>query len=338
MLAADKLQLQSALKQQATALKEKEFQLHHTNLMTVGTQAAVLAGLDVTMFIEFQPPANIEWAHILNGYGTIFPRTIKFFYYACITVAFCCNVLVVGQTTILSVLGSGFALRGPDGSMIAATDGIYEERIEIFKAFGLGLATTVASAILCVWLILHPETATICMGITVYTAFRMYNSYLRILRRFYFDESKTVDFRDILDGPANISAYASSSRQSRGYSRRNKHHHQDSYDDDELESGLSMISKNFNNWTGRTENVNAQHKFKGYRKPKNCDNFSRSSRSNFSRSSRSSRKYDTYSSEESFSSVDMSSGIRSRQRKNSKTAESVQSTDNIVDQLPMSVY
>ena len=32
MLAADKLQLQSALKQQATALKEKEFQLHHTNL------------------------------------------------------------------------------------------------------------------------------------------------------------------------------------------------------------------------------------------------------------------------------------------------------------------
>jgi hypothetical protein len=32
MLAADKLQLQSALKQQATALKEKEFNLHHSNL------------------------------------------------------------------------------------------------------------------------------------------------------------------------------------------------------------------------------------------------------------------------------------------------------------------
>ena len=29
--------------------------------MTVGTQAAVLAGLDVTMFIEFQPPPNDEW-------------------------------------------------------------------------------------------------------------------------------------------------------------------------------------------------------------------------------------------------------------------------------------
>jgi len=61
MLAADKLQLQSTLKQQATALKEKEFNLHHGNFMTVGTQAAVLAGLDVTMFIEFQPPPNDEW-------------------------------------------------------------------------------------------------------------------------------------------------------------------------------------------------------------------------------------------------------------------------------------
>ena len=65
MLAADKLQLQSTLKQQATALKEKEFNLHHNNFMTVGTQAAVLAGLDVTMFIEFQPPPNDEWVCVL---------------------------------------------------------------------------------------------------------------------------------------------------------------------------------------------------------------------------------------------------------------------------------
>ena len=55
MLAADKLQLQSLMKQQAVTLKEKEFNLHHSNCMTIGTQAAVLAGLDITMFIEFTP-------------------------------------------------------------------------------------------------------------------------------------------------------------------------------------------------------------------------------------------------------------------------------------------
>ncbi len=32
MLAADKLQLQSAMKQKATALKEKEFNLHRSNM------------------------------------------------------------------------------------------------------------------------------------------------------------------------------------------------------------------------------------------------------------------------------------------------------------------
>ena len=29
--------------------------------MTVGTQAAVLAGLDITMFIEFNPPEDHAW-------------------------------------------------------------------------------------------------------------------------------------------------------------------------------------------------------------------------------------------------------------------------------------
>ena len=42
MLAADKLQLQSALKQQATALKEKEFNLHHSNLSTYSVVASKL--------------------------------------------------------------------------------------------------------------------------------------------------------------------------------------------------------------------------------------------------------------------------------------------------------
>ena len=141
MLAADKLQLQSTFKQQATALKEKEFNLHHNNFMTLGTQAAVLAGresspyllglqttgltlssmmklasqgLDVTMFIEFQPPPNEEWGAAF----VMVPRTLKFLYYVSITSAFCANILVVAQTTILSVFGASLALRGPDGSMV----------------------------------------------------------------------------------------------------------------------------------------------------------------------------------------------------------------------------
>jgi hypothetical protein len=119
MLAADKLQLQSQLRQQAVSLKEKEFNLHHSNLMTVGTQAAVLAGLDITMFIEFTPAPVSEWKFAMV------PRVLSFVYYTMISAAFCSNMMVVSQTTALSVLGAGLALRGPDGSMMVATDALY---------------------------------------------------------------------------------------------------------------------------------------------------------------------------------------------------------------------
>jgi hypothetical protein len=55
MLAADKLQLQSSLKQQATALKEKEFNLHHTNLSKFVQNARVdgIAPYHILLYIQW---------------------------------------------------------------------------------------------------------------------------------------------------------------------------------------------------------------------------------------------------------------------------------------------
>lgn len=198
MLAADKLQLQSALKQQATALKEKEFQLHHSNLMTVGTQAAVLAGLDITMFIEFSPAPVSDWAEEHQQ----FARLLRMVYYGIIVAAFCANMIVVSHTTALSVIGAGLALRGPDGSMMTATDGLYEERSSVFTTFGIGLACTVGSVLLSVWLMLPWESALICWLVALFTCRKIYLNYVRVVTRFDFDESQTVDFRDFLDMPA----------------------------------------------------------------------------------------------------------------------------------------
>lgn len=202
MLAADKLQLQTTLKQQATALKEKEFKLHHENLMTVGTQAAVLAGLDITMLIELSPSPESAWD--LDPHLWFVPRVIKFFYYITIVSAFCANILVVGQTTVLSVMGASLALRGPDGSMMTATDGLYEERVSVFRVFGYGLASTLCSVILCVWLFLPPECAFLCMICTVFTVNKMARHFVRIQEKFLFKEEDTVDFRDLFDGPGNV--------------------------------------------------------------------------------------------------------------------------------------
>ena len=103
----------------------------------------------------------------------IIPRTLKFVYYVLITSAFCANILVVSQTTIISVLGASLALRGPDGSMMTATDGLYDERGTIFKAFGHGLVLTIGSVVMAVWLHLHWEASLVCCAMAVLTIARM---------------------------------------------------------------------------------------------------------------------------------------------------------------------
>jgi len=216
MLAADKLQLQSALKQQATALKEKEFSLHHNNLMTVGTQAAVLAGLDITMFIEFNPPDNHAWG--MEPHQQVLARSLKMVYYGVIVAAFCANSTVVAHTTALSVLGGGLALRGPDGSMMTATDVLYAERRSVFYVFGIGLGCTIGSVLVCVWILLPWESALLCWMVTLVTCRRMYWNYQRVQHALQFDESQTVDFRDIFEGPANIRVTSSRNR----YHNKNK--------------------------------------------------------------------------------------------------------------------
>lgn len=174
--------------------------------MTVGTQAAVLAGLDITLFVEFSPPGNAEWG---VGLFVYIPRLLKFIYYVMIVSAFCANMMVVSHTTALSVLGAGLALRGPDGSMVTATDGLYEERKSVFYIFGFGLACTLSSVVICVWLILHWEAASICMCIALWTCHTVYQNYKRIVKRFVYDESETVNFDDIFYGPAAISVVKS---------------------------------------------------------------------------------------------------------------------------------
>lgn len=159
----------------------------------------------------------------------LFPRILKFVYYIAIVSAFCCNMTVVAHTTALNVLGAGMALRGPDGSMMTATDGMYAERSTVFTTFGWGLACTVGSVVLCVWLILSWESAIVCMMIAIYGCWKIWKNYQRAAHHFEFDESQTVDFRDIMEGPAAIQAIpwtASSKNNSHNNNNNNRRRQQ----------------------------------------------------------------------------------------------------------------
>lgn len=227
MLAADKLQLQSAMKQQAVSLKEKEFNLHHSNFMTVGTQAAVLAGLDITMLIEFSPRDAVN--HEYN-------RILQLIYYTMITAAFCMNLRVVAQTTLLSVLGAGLALRGPDGSMMTATDALYQERKVVFGCFAFGLALTIGAVLVAVGLLLHWEAACCCQLVASVSCYQIYSQYARVQRALYFDERDTVDFTDLFSflQPSRTRGYTKSLR-----SRSDRKSNVDNWDEgNDEETGL----------------------------------------------------------------------------------------------------
>jgi len=191
MLAADKLLLQSSIRQNAISLKEKEFSLHHDNFNAVGTQAAVLAGFTVTAFIEFDCPDGAS-------------RTLKFMYYISSIISLSANILCVANTTFLSVWGTGLAMRGPDGSMARAVDGMYQLRRNVFLLFGVGMMALLVTGIFGSWLLMDPEAALASSALLAYAIYLTLKSYTSITNMFHFDEDDAVNFDDLLDATQTL--------------------------------------------------------------------------------------------------------------------------------------
>mmetsp|Transcript_22298 Transcript_22298/g.71873 ORF Transcript_22298/g.71873 Transcript_22298/m.71873 type:complete len:228 (+) Transcript_22298:25-708(+) len=186
MLAADKAVLESRVRQSATSLKEKEFLLHHDNLTTVGTQAAVMAGFSVTALIEFGPPEDAN-------------RALKFFYFSFVMLSLSANILCVVETTCLSVKGTSLATRGPYGSVARAVDGVYKLRRRVFLLFAIGIVALLVMSILGAWLLLEPLSATVATIVLVGALYTINASYVVVARLFHFDEADAVSFDDILN-------------------------------------------------------------------------------------------------------------------------------------------
>ena len=138
MLAADKLLLQSNVKQRAIQLREKELNLFNDNFNAVGTQSAVLAGFAMTSFAEIDLPHNAFYAQkalprpaspcpALSTRAATAAATRhrqlssdQACLHLFVTISICANLMCTASTTFVSVWGSGKALRGRDGSMDSA--------------------------------------------------------------------------------------------------------------------------------------------------------------------------------------------------------------------------
>jgi hypothetical protein len=124
MIAADKEALQTTLKQQALQIQEKELSYYTNNFNSLSTSSSLIAGF------SFGALASTSDA------GGSF---IAAFFYVCTTLSFGFNLLVVINCTFVTMWGPGMALRGPDGSMQKAVEGMQAQRTHTFIFFALGL-------------------------------------------------------------------------------------------------------------------------------------------------------------------------------------------------------
>jgi hypothetical protein len=78
------------------------------------------------------------------GLLTALPRSpkcvgiaLKGVFYILVLVCMAAQIHCVCVTTFITVWGGGLALRGPDGSMMLACDGMIAERRQVFTSFGM---------------------------------------------------------------------------------------------------------------------------------------------------------------------------------------------------------
>uniref|UniRef100_A0A7S3THF5 Uncharacterized protein n=1 Tax=Emiliania huxleyi TaxID=2903 RepID=A0A7S3THF5_EMIHU len=158
MLAADKLLLQSEVKQRAINLRERELKLFNSNFSAVGSQSAIMAGFTLTSFVEIDLPPERAFAK----------GVLHFF----ITASVCVNFICVAMVMFVTVWGSGKALRGLDGSMDYAVDSMNDERTFIFTCFALGVLSTLGCMFAAAWVLME-ESIAMCASVFLLTTMYM---------------------------------------------------------------------------------------------------------------------------------------------------------------------
>jgi hypothetical protein len=154
----------------------------------MATQAAVLAGFTTTCLIEIHIPTDA-------------PVIFIYFLHVSAIVSICSNITCVSLSTITSIWGSGKALRGRDGSMDEAVDGMSKERGLIFTAFASGLAANLCTVLSTCFITMQPPASFIASFIVLYTAWLIYSNAKRIQKKFVLVEAVRLD--DLTNYPTN---------------------------------------------------------------------------------------------------------------------------------------
>lgn len=179
MLYADKRALVTTLKVRMLQIREKELTYYSQNCLAVGTQAALLAGFSYSGLTQVAVPLEADYV-------------LKLLYLLITTSAMCLELLAVMNTTLLSMMGPGLALRGPDGSVHPAVEGMIAEYQQAYLCFVLGLICFHFSAVLFGWLMFSWFVASCVSSCTLGSLYLLLRFASRVYIRFRLDSSQVV--------------------------------------------------------------------------------------------------------------------------------------------------
>jgi len=182
MLYADKRALETNLKVNLLAIREKELNYYTQNCLAVLTQAALLAGFAYSGLTQVAIPVDAEYV-------------LKLLYLLVTTTAMCLELIAVMNCTLLSMMGPGLALRGPDGSMHPAVDGMMEEYQSAYLCFVLGLISFHFSAALFGWLMFNWIVSTFVSGTVISSLYMLIRYASRVYSRFRLPADEVITGR-----------------------------------------------------------------------------------------------------------------------------------------------
>ncbi|KAG8462380.1 hypothetical protein KFE25_012200 [Diacronema lutheri] len=190
MLHADKAALENNLQVSLLKIREKELIFYTKNCSAIGTQAALLSGFAYSSII------GISFTD--GDVGT----PMQMLYTAVTATAMTVELIALFNATMCAMLGPGLALRGPDGSMHRAVDGLTIEYRICFLFFALGVLAFFLSALLyaCItffWPVALCVALVLCSFCT-----RIFFNFRRIYSKFELRAEHTLDGRMLDDDDA----------------------------------------------------------------------------------------------------------------------------------------
>ena len=174
MLAADKAALETELKRKALEIQDKELNFFVTNFSSIATQGALLGGFSFSA-LTLTDFKGIEATN----------EPFKISYYACTTLAMSFQLVAVLMSTLCNMWGPGLALRGPEGSMKTAVDGMKIEQEWAIRFFALGVFFFHMSSLCYAWVAFTEQrVATVVTVILIVFLMMFFIAAVRINQKF----------------------------------------------------------------------------------------------------------------------------------------------------------